>query len=215
MDIPAARRLERPTWINARTTLGVILFVVALLAGQRVLVAGDVTTPIWRASRDLPAGVALRAADLAPAEVRLPDNLTAIYAGTANDLSGLVLTRAVGAGEIIPVASVVQPSSSDASAMTIPVTPEHAVGGALRSGDTVDVYVSYNAGDVRALTKLVLDDAQILDLVTAGGLVVGDEAVVGVTVSVDSAVAKELAFAIRNGEIDLSRGTTAQPGAAP
>ena len=99
--------------------------------------------------------------------------------------------------------------------MTIPVTPEHAVGGALRAGDTVDVYVSYNAGDLRALTKLVLDDAQILDLVTAGGLVVGDEAVVGVTVSVDSAVAKELAFAIRNGEIDLSRGTAAQPGAAP
>jgi Flp pilus assembly protein CpaB len=91
--------------------------------------------------------------------------------------------------------------------MTIPVSPEHAVGGALRPGDTVDVFVSYNPGDLRAITKLVLDDAQIVDLVTAGGLVVGEKAVVGVTVSVDRDAAKEVAFAIRNGEIDLARGS--------
>jgi Flp pilus assembly protein CpaB len=207
VDVPVARRLERPTWINVRTLLGLTLFIVALLAGQRILATGATTTPIWSAATNLPAGVPLDPGDLVSTAVNLPADVTARYAGTNSDLTGLVLTRAIGAGELIPADAIAQAAGADQVEMTIPVSPEHAVGGALRAGDTVDVFVSYNPGDLRAITKLVLDDAQIIDLVTAGGLVVGEKAVVGVTVSVDRDAAKEVAFAIRNGEIDLARGS--------
>ena len=91
------------------------------------------------------------------------------------------------------------------SSMTIPVTPEHAVGGTLRPGDVVDVYATFNAADLRARTELVVEGAEVLDVVTAGGLVVSDDSMIGVTVAIDPDAAGALAGAIRTAEIDLVR----------
>ena len=58
------------------------------------------------------------------------------------DLLGLVATRSVPSGTLLSQDNF---SSSDSvRAMSIPVDPEHAVGGALRSGDRVDVLQSSN-----------------------------------------------------------------------
>lgn len=205
MDVPVARRVERPEWVNSRTVLGLVLFGVALFGGQRVLEAGSRTVPVWAAARDLSAGQVLSPSDLRIAEVRLPGDLLAGYASAETSIEGLTTTRAVARGELISARWITDEEVALGSSMTIPVTPEHAVGGDLRPGDRVDVYATYNASDLRARTELVVEGAEVLDVVTAGGLVVEGDSMIGITVAIDRDAAAVLAGAIRTAEIDLVR----------
>lgn len=205
LDVPVARRAERPAWINVRTVLGLLLFVVALVAGQRTLQAADDTIGIWTATRDLSAGTTLQSGDLRVSRVHLPPDVARGYLAANIELDGAIVTRTIRAGELLPQAWVSEELVSSSAAMTIPVTPEHALGGALRPGDRVDVIATFNAGDIRSVTQVVVEGAEILDVVTAGGLVVGEKAIVGVTIAIDPGDGKRVAAAIRNGDIDLVR----------
>jgi Flp pilus assembly protein CpaB len=213
LDVPQARRAGRPQWVNARTLLGLVLFAAAFLGGRQVLREGDTTVPIWVASRDLSSGAELGVENLEIARVDLPGGLLDSYVGASVSLDGARLTRPVSEGELIPAAwtAHLAPGSTP-NALTVPVTPEHAVGGDLAPGDRIDVYASFDVGDVRARTMVVARGVEVLDVITAGGLVVGEEAVVGITVAVDATDVGRLAFAIRNGEIDVVRVEGADHG---
>jgi Flp pilus assembly protein CpaB len=214
MDVPAARRIARPSWINVRTVLGVLLFALAFLGGQRALEQARTTVAVWAAARDLAADTVVGSGDLELVEVRLPDELLALYARGEQVVEGETLTRAVRAGELIPAEAVAaSAASATGRSMTIPVTPEHANGGVLHPGDRVDVFATFDAGDVRARTVTVVHGVEVLDLVSAGGLVSGQESAVGLTVSVTPEDASRLAFAIRTADIDVARITgRASPG---
>lgn len=205
MDVPVARRVERPEWVNTRTVLGLVLFGIALFGGQRVLEAGSRTVPVWAAARNLSAGAVLTAGDLRIAEVRLPGDLLAHYASGDTPIEGLTTTRAVAQGELISARWITSEDVALGSSMTIPITPEHAVGGDLRPGDRVDVYATFDASDLRARTELVVEGAEVLDIVDADGLVVADGSMIGVTVAIEPDAAGALAGAIRTAEIDLVR----------
>lgn len=205
MDVPVARRVERPSWVNLRTVLGLALFAVALVGGQQVLSAGAHTFPVWVAARDLGPGHELIASDLRVAEVRIPPEVLGRYVGETTSLEGSFTTRAFGEGELIASRWISDTQSFPGAAMTIPVTPEHAVGGRLSPGDVVDVYATFNAADLRARTELVVRGAEVLDIVDAGGLVVAEDSMIGVTVAVDPDAAGTLANAIRTAEVDLVR----------
>ena len=207
VDVPVARRLERPTWVNSRTVLGLVLFGVALFGGYRVMVTGSQTVPVWAAARDISPGEELSLQDVRVAEVRLPSELLPRYIGGGESVDGLVTTRAFGEGELLAGRWVTDGEVYLGASMTIPVTPEHAVGGSLRPGDLVDVYATFNAADLRARTELVVRSAEVLDVVDAGGLVVAEGSMIGVTVAVDPDAAGALAGAIRTAEIDLVRVT--------
>jgi Flp pilus assembly protein CpaB len=209
MDVSQARRAVKASWINARTVLGLLLFALAFIGAQRILAEAESTVTVWAAARDLGGGTSLTSDDLVAADVKLPGDLLALYAQTSRALEGVILDTSVRAGELIPASSIEEVSSSPGRSMTIPVTPEHAIGGALRPGDRVDVFATFNPGDVRARTSLLVGDVEVLSIVTSGGLVSGDESAVGVTVDVIPEDAARLAFAIRNAEIDLARITGA------
>ena len=205
MDVPAARRLPRPRWANLRTILGLVLFAGALLIGRGILEGAKTTVEVWAAARDLRQDETLDAAALTRAQVKLPADVAAAYAGSAEDLEGAVLTRPLVAGELIPKAWIASgPSVVAGRSMTIPVTPEHAVGGRLRPGDRVDVYATFDSGDARARTSVLVRAVEVLDVVETGGLVVGEESVVGLTVAVTPSEAARLAFAIRTAELDVA-----------
>jgi Flp pilus assembly protein CpaB len=214
VDVPQARRVSRPTWINVRTVLGLLLFAAAFLAGQRVLNQAESTVAVWVAARDLGAGTVLTIDDVVAAEARLPGDLLERYAPVSRLVEGLVLGHSIRAGELVPASSLqaddpVAPGRS----MTIPVTPEHANGGALRPGDRIDVFATFNPGDARARTSLLVGDVEVVDVVVAGGLVAGDEAAIGITVELTPADAARVAFAVRTGEVDIARITGSAPSA--
>jgi Flp pilus assembly protein CpaB len=205
VDVPRARRLARPGWANLRTILGLLLFVAALMIGRSILEGARTTIEVWAAAADLRGDEPLAPDDLVPAEVKLPPDVAAAYAAATDDLDGAVLMRPVAAGELIPRAwiSTGAPATAGRS-MTIPVTPEHAVGGRLRPGDRIDVYATFDSGDARARTAVLVRGVEVLDVVEAGGLVVGEESVVGLTVAVTPSEAARLAFAIRTAEVDVA-----------
>jgi Flp pilus assembly protein CpaB len=208
VDVPEARRASAPSWLNARTMLGLFLFCAAVLGGQRLIESSSATTLVWAAARDLPQDATLASADLRPVEVKLPPEQLSQYVASSDALDGSILSRALLEGELIHSGWLVDTrSQGQGRSMTIPVAPEHAVGGDLRAGDRVDIYATFDPGDARARTTLLARDIEIVDVVTAGGFAIEEEALIGVTVSVSPTEVTRLAFAIRTGEIDLVRIT--------
>lgn len=205
-EVGTARRVGTPLWVNARTILGLLLFGLAFLSGQRLLAGAAETTPVWAAARDLPEGTKISALHLKEVQVRMPSDLLGRYATSSAELAGGVLLAPVHAGELIANDWVgTGPEAVAGRSLTIPVSPEHAVGGRLRSGDTIDVYATFDSGDTRARTTAVVRGIQVLGTVDAGGLITGEEATVGVTVAVTPDQAARLAFAVRAAEIDIAR----------
>lgn len=214
MDVPAARRLETPAWLNGRTILGLLLFCGSVLGGQRLIQGSVATTLVWSAAHDLPQDASLSPADLRPVEIKLPADLAGDYVDSARSIEGSVVTRAVLAGELIHAGWLSDATTGgEGRSITLPIAPEHAVGGNLRSGDRVDVYATFDPGDARARTTLLARDVQIVEVVTAGGFALDEEALVGLTVSVSPEEAGRLAFAIRTAELDIVRITGDPSGA--
>lgn len=217
MDVASARRLARPRWANLRTILGLVLFAGALLIGRGILEGAKTTVGVWAAAQDLRQDETLEPGELVRAEVKLPPDVAAAYAAATEDLTGAVLTRPLTAGELVPNAWIASgPAAAAGRSMTIPVTPEHAVGGRLRPGDRVDVYATFDSGDARARTSVLVRSVEVIDVVETGGLVVGEESVVGLTVAVTPSEAARLAFAIRTAELDIAlvAGASGDDGSA-
>jgi Flp pilus assembly protein CpaB len=158
-----------------------------------VVTRGDLTTVELRA----PAGVVsgLERAHRRPPVgrvVRVP-----VHAGAA------ISTGALG-GTLPPGREV-----------TIPVTPEHALGGAIRAGDRVDVYATFDKGTDEARTITVARGAVVRGVTRSDGLF-GEHAgaISAITLAVDPGAAIGVAFAARNGELDVvrARGTVASTG---
>lgn len=214
MDIPQARRIEKPRWINARTILGLLLFTVSLLAGQRLIESTRVTTGMWSAAHDLPTGTVLSANDLVPIQVNLGSQ-SSHYALAETALIGAVITRPVGAGEMFPLKALAAPgTASDGRLITIPIGPEHAVGGALSPGDLVDVFATFRPGEGGSFSTQLLGEAEVVEVVTSGGIVAAAEGLVGLTLRVTPDDAGRVAFAIRNAEIDVVRVTGGPTGSS-
>lgn len=206
MDVPSARRIARPTWINTRTVLGIMLFAAAVVAGGRFLEAANTTTPAWVAARDLAPGDVVGSEDLRIVDVNLPADVGAHYVTGATSLSGSVVTRPVAAGSLLPTSAVtLEANTGPGRLLTVPVAPEHAVGGGLRPGDLVDIFATASDGD--GCTTLVAAELEVVDVVAAGGLVLEEEAVAGITVAVAPSEVGAIANAIRTKEIDVARVT--------
>ncbi|HEX2058553.1 MAG TPA: Flp pilus assembly protein CpaB [Actinomycetota bacterium] len=204
MDVPEARRIGRPPWANLRTVLGLLLFAAALLVGRSVLEGTKTTVEVWAAAQDLRGDETLDPGDVVRAQVKLPADVAAAYAPATEDVTGAVLLRPLVAGELLPNAWLSSGAPAEAGrAMTIPVTPEHAVGGRLRPGDRVDVYATFDSGGAGARTSLLVRGVEVLDVVETGGLVVGEASVAGLTVAVTPSEAARLAFAVRTAEVDV------------
>lgn len=207
MNVQHAQRIARPTWINVRTVLGLLLFTVAFLAGLRVLRTADSTVAVWSAARDLAAHTTLGVGDVESVRVGLSGDVLSRYA-TGADPTGTVVTRPVRSGELIPAAAIAEVSSPSAGrSMTIPITPEHANGGRLQPGDRIDVVATFHVGEERARSVMLLAAAEVLDVVTAGGLVVNEQSAVGVTLAVSPDDAIRVAYAVRNAVIDVAKVT--------
>lgn len=205
IDVPVARRFERPAWLNLRTTLGAVLLLVAFVAGNGILEGANDTTRVWVAARDMAAGEPIGASDLQVSEVRLSTSLMDLYAPASLSLTGRTLSRSVRAGEMIPRGAAAS-SAGAGSLVTVPVAPEHSVGGALRPGDRVDVLATFDSGQPTARTVVVGRDVQVVQLVDSAGLMSGADAMIGITLSVPPSDVSRLIFASRNADLDVVEG---------
>ena len=215
---PGYQPLPRPkrnplTRITASHLLMVLAAVLAFATNVMVLRNQEETRSIVVAATSIEAGRSLSPEDFRVAEVDLDDDLFAslIPWEQATGLSGKVAARAIGAGEMVSVADVRSAAAPHSlRAISIPIDPEHAVGGQLLVGDRIDlISVSNEVG------RYVLTNAEVLAVPTEARASFRGSGGYYLVVAVDADQALAVAGAIRQGEIEVVRSTgstTVEPG---
>jgi Flp pilus assembly protein CpaB len=183
--------------LDSRLVVGVLLVVVSITGGLALFSAADYTVPVLSASRDLPAGHVITGRDLRVTRVRADAGVLAgLVRGSQRDATvGRVLLASITRDGLLASAALGRDAAAGRE-MTVPITPEHALGGALRIGDHVDVLATFNKGAKDARTLTVVHDAQVVDAVRTKGILgehAGDLSALTLSVQPDDAV--YLAFA--------------------
>jgi len=202
---PQARRI-RTERRDLRLAIGVGLVVVSVVLGAKLLSTAGDRVPVWTAKQALAAGTTLRADDVVAVSVAA-DNL-ASYLPQSSDVTGKVLARDVGAGELVPTAALTDSATGARRLVTVPVDPLHAPPGLAR-GERVDVYVSPKDGasvgqdGVTVLPTLVLAGALVADPGSVD--TAGTSSQIGVVLDVAAKDADRAVAAARGGDVDLVR----------
>lgn len=153
---PPATRLHRPSWLDLRLVLGIMLVLVSVLVGSTIVARADRSVQVWSLARDVAPGTALAAADLRPARVRLFDG-DAAYVQVDLSPTGRVVTRQLRTGELLPVAAL--EDRPPAAVVGIPVKPENAPG--VARGQLVDVWATgKGCAPVQVLAGVAVQDVR-------------------------------------------------------
>ena len=202
------RSLRLPR-LDTRLVVGLLLVALSVIGGLRLAASADDTVGVYAVARDLPADHVLRAADLRVTELQAsPSVLDGLVAASSAAPVGRVLRFPVAEGGLLPSATL-GTTASDGREITVPINAEHALGGALAPGDRVDVLGTFDKGTELAKTLTVAKAARVVDVVTSDGLFgqrEGELQALTLSVAPDDVVV--VAFAVRNGEVDVVRATT-------
>lgn len=144
---PPAQRVVRPAWRDPRLWLGALLVAGSVVVGARLLAAADDTVAVWAVRAERGAGTPLRADDLVVERVRFADGAARErYFGADRPVPpGVVLVRAVGAGELLARTAVEPATASPVLQVPIEVDPNR-VPPDVGAGSVVDVWVSDGPG---------------------------------------------------------------------
>lgn len=139
--VPAAVRSTRPGWRDPRILVGVVIMAAAVLLAARLLAAADDTVEVWAARADLPTGTTVSRDQLDAVRIRFTDQKQADrYLSASQAPPAGVLTRAVGAGELVPRDAI---SESAERLVEVPLSVEEdEVPVTVKQGSIVDVWVT-------------------------------------------------------------------------
>src|SRR5688500_8698184 len=112
LPTPGVARLPRARWLDARLLIGLLLVLLSVVVGAKVFAEADERVAVWAVTRDLGADTTLASGDLVARSVRL-DQAAGRYVSADQSLDGLVLRRAVGKDELLPVAALGEPGAAD------------------------------------------------------------------------------------------------------
>ncbi len=166
---PSAVRASTPGWRDPRLWIGVAIVAVSVIIGARVLATADDTVAVWVASEDVAAGGAVSVETLEVRRVRFDQDASLdLYLLATEDLSpDAQLTRAVGAGEMLPRAAL--GTASDADTVEVPVAvEEEQVPDSVTVGSIVDIYLVATIGsaaDPKSAAGPVLSGVSVVDAV--------------------------------------------------
>ena len=207
---PRAARLAAPRWLDARLALGVLLVALSIIAGARVFAAADNTTAVYVAAHDLVPGQHLGGDDFAVGHVRLPAQAGLYIAASAAPPVGYVVTRFVGARELVPVAALgATGTASHSRFVTVPVQSGH-LADELARGDLVDVYLTTKAASGEAAPAPVLVIAGVpVESRSGGSRTFSASSAFSVVLSVPIDKVGAVIHAVESGTIDL---VTVPPG---
>ena len=137
---PTAKRLQRPSWRDARLLVGVVLVLLGTVLGARLVAGADDTTPMYATATAIRPGDHLTADNLRRVDVQLGDEsaryLTAVSA-VPEDTYAL---RDIPEGELVPASAVGSRSAVSVQPVTVEVDASSARG--LPADASVDVWVS-------------------------------------------------------------------------
>jgi Flp pilus assembly protein CpaB len=199
--------------VDTRLVVGLLLVVLSVLGGLRLASTADDTVAVYAATRDLPADHVLTRDDVRVTRIAASDGvLDGLVPARHAPPIGRTLRFPLAEGGLLARTSVgADGARATGREITVPIGADHALGGALAPGDRVDVLGSFDKGTELAKTLTVAKSAQVVEVVSTDGLFgqrEGELSALTLSVKPDDVVL--VAFAVRNGEVDVVRA--APPG---
>ncbi|WP_353988376.1 hypothetical protein [Ruicaihuangia caeni] len=173
MPVPAPRGARSRSAFDARLLIGIALIAASVGGAMLLGAASDDVRPALAASRTLTPGETVTAADLIERHVRLGDAESRYLVPAELPEGGVIVTRAVDAGELVPVSAIADRRSTRYGAVVIGVTGR--LSGGILPGATVDVWAAQQAGggDHFAPTVIVAAATVVSVEVDSSGMVSG------------------------------------------
>ncbi|WEO78185.1 SAF domain-containing protein [Cryobacterium sp. SO2] len=162
-------------WFDPRFALGLVL-VVASIAGVSVVVAGsDRTIAVYAARAPLAVGDSLDPADLVETRVSLGAADTLYLTPARLPADGLVVTRTITAGELIPASAVGTHAGTAVTSIVLDLSGRLSAG--LTAGSTVDVWSAAPTEDGGfGPPSVLVGQAAIVRILEPTGLIQSDGA---------------------------------------
>ena len=199
---PGKRRFLQPLPVA-----GVLLVLVALVGYLAIYNQATRKTPVLVATRNLPVGTVLHAADLRSAGLAGDRTLIgALVPGRQlTQVLGRRLAAPLSAGLPLARSALATPGAAP-SAFTLVVPVLHALGGALHPGDRVSVLATFQAAAGGARTRAFARDLEVLAVGQPPSGLDQSAATIAVTLALPNpSLASTLALADEAGKIDLLR----------
>lgn len=167
---PSGQRRGRGFAIDPRLVIGIALVAISVVGVWGVVSAADETVPVYAATTPLSPGDRVQADDLVRRDVKI-DDAAALYLvpGDIPD-TGVVITRPVSPGELIPFAAVGRAESVRLASIVLSVDGQ--VASAVVPGATVDLWASREGENGEfGVPSTVVTGAVVVRLVESEGLV--------------------------------------------
>src|SRR5690606_13264936 len=111
----------RSRWFDPRLAVGIVLVGASVAGVVAIVTAADSTVTVYASGESLAVGDVLSAADLVATEVRLGGLDDGYLAPGDVPDDGLVVTRTIGAGELIPEGAVGEARSEDWASVVVAI----------------------------------------------------------------------------------------------
>jgi hypothetical protein len=214
---PRASRLATPRWLDVRLVVGVLLVLLAVLAGARIFAADGRYTEVYVARHLLVPGEHLAAGDLSVGQVRFSGEGGSYISAAGQPPVGYLVTRYVGPGEFVPIAALSATAAAATASrfVTVPVAPGHLPGD-LAHGDLVDVYLTPKEGsEAKVPAPIEVLSSAVVDSYDAGSSTLSGGSTVSVVLAVPTGLVAAVVHAVESGTLDLVRVPAAAAGTAP
>jgi hypothetical protein len=137
---------RRRPWFDPRFAIGLILVVVSVLGVVGLVDAANASVSVLAARTTLTPGERVHASDLIPTSVRASRTSGLYLSSSEVPQSGVVMTRAVAAGELVPHSAV--GSAAGTRLTSVVVSVNTALPASVVPGSRVDLWAAEQGGAV-------------------------------------------------------------------
>ena len=160
----------RSFWVDPRFVIGIGLVLASVVGVYLIVAATDNTVEVYAASATLTPGDQVAASDLTIQRVRLGDSASRYLTPDRVPAEGVVVTRSVAAGELVPVSAV-----GDAATLrvaSVVVTVEGELAKSIEPGALVDIWGAQKGEQSGFAPPVVLvGGATVVRVLDASGLI--------------------------------------------
>ena len=160
-------RARRAPWGDARFYIGIALVVLSVVGVWSIVSASRSTAPVLQADRTIVPGEALSSADFVVVDVSL-GAATELYLAPQDLVPGLVATRAVAEGELLPSAAV--GDADDGRTTTVVVESSVGIPAEVEAGSVVELWHAPPLEQGFDEPRILVSGATVASLVTEDGM---------------------------------------------
>jgi len=171
---PPARRPRR-FWFDPRFAIGLVLIVASVVGVWALVSSTDTTVQVFAARAPLSPGDRVDVADLVPTSIRFEGATDLYLVGDDIPEDGLIVTRPVAAGELLPASAVGNAAGERLASVVVEVGGQ--LSRTVEPGASVDLWAARETESrVFGPPTVIVSAATVVRLVESDGIVVDDSA---------------------------------------